>query len=109
MTPITVNSYKTPTAANGECPWSVGIMNLTKAEVDLVAEFARNVRGVVPWTRTKDTTAADDSGSTADRLRRFRPSAEKLREIWLSEDNTKPELAEPGNRFSGLDIPETDK
>lgn len=151
MKTVTVNTYKTPTADNPDCPWSVGIMNLTEAEAGLVAEFARNVRGV-PWTRTKDTKAMRDMTATAMRerdtmmransalvdasgqrcgdmcdipeqcykqnfcgrrwlagnLRDEAARAQGLTSSWGSPTSD-PELAMPGNRFSGLDIPDADK
>lgn len=37
---ITVNKYETPTASNREAPFSVGIMNLTATEANLISEYA---------------------------------------------------------------------
>jgi hypothetical protein len=40
MKQIEVHEYRTPTRDNFNCEWSIGIMNLTKAEASMIAEFA---------------------------------------------------------------------
>lgn len=41
---ITVNKYETPTASNAGCTYSVGVMNLTRAEANTISEFASRLQ-----------------------------------------------------------------
>lgn len=141
MVPVSINKYKTPTAASPDCAWSVGVMFLTEAEADIIAQFARGIRSInspraqgltATAMRERGTSAADEMraamngvtkyGSKYDQERYEAARARVLQEAltdpkiakqWLtgdwSEPTREPELDEPRNRFSGLDIPEADK
>lgn len=41
---ITVNKYATPTFENAACPFSVGVMNMTQAEAEKLAEYAMQLQ-----------------------------------------------------------------
>lgn len=60
MEKVTTNIYKTPTARNQDCQWSLGVMNLTEAEARLIAQYALGIR-------TSNSPRAQ--GVTADQMR----------------------------------------
>lgn len=89
MKRIEVHEYRTPTRDNPDCEWSLGIMNLTKAEAREIAAFAYKVREANSVT----------SGTFAVRVADY--------EQWPVV-RPEPNIIEPeqknGNRFSGLDL-----
>jgi hypothetical protein len=58
MKSVEVHKYQTPTMDNADCQWSVGIMNLTQREADVIATFARGIR-TVNSDRARGMTATD--------------------------------------------------
>lgn len=123
MKPVSVAKCKTPMAANPDCAWSVGVMFLTEAEADLIAQFARGIRSTnsprangitATEMRSYDDELRDaERARIADKMERYRSSPmnddSEARKRWLAgawdEPTSDPELEMPGNRFSGLDIP----
>jgi hypothetical protein len=125
MKRVEVHKYNTPTADNRDCPWSLGILNLTEAEADLVAQFARGIRNINSL-RARGVTATEMRGMsgpavTTERadiayqelMRRAReadmaitPEQRKRSLVgrFEPERDEQPEPEEPRNRFSGLDI-----
>ncbi len=130
---IEVHEYSTPTAANAECPYSIGIMNLTRDEARTLAALAQELDQRRWMTATQSAELYRDQrpmGITgppppqrndwqeeAARQLRARVSqaqgqidAQLMKEverlIALEQLRTEPE-PEPvtlRNRFSGLDI-----
>jgi hypothetical protein len=117
MKRIEVHAYRTPTRDNPDCEWSLGIMNLTKSEASMISTFAHSVRG---------TTEPRQLAREVDRVNGLglKPLTFKCRNghslvsatslcYECERDGTlvvEPAAErEPGNRFSGLDLPPTIK
>ena len=46
MKRVEVHKYKTPLDGNIDCPWSLGVLNLTEAGCSIIAQFANGIRSV---------------------------------------------------------------
>jgi len=148
MKRVETRIYRTPTKDNADCPWSIGVLNLTEAEANMVRRYAEGIRSVnsprasgytatemrerryqsdleqtvraqaiqramveAAMTAIKPPDPRDEMGESIyqDALRRDR---ERKKEWWLTGDwddgvayaTKTPELDEPRNRFSGLDL-----
>ena len=102
MKRIEVHKYRTPTRNNPDCEWSLGIMNLTKAEARMIATFANSVRDLPRPTGTTLLTF---------RCRNGHPLMWPDDLCYVCEGRLViVDKVEPtnGNRFSGLDL-ETNK
>lgn len=55
MKRVECHKYRTPTQDNPDCAWSVGILNLTEAEADMIARLAAGIRSVAAMSPGKYT------------------------------------------------------
>jgi hypothetical protein len=113
MPSIETHEYRTPTATNRDCPYSLGVMNLTREEANLIAAFIdREVRPQRSMMRPP--AAPDPRGAPPRTLTReevMMVEAQRADRLMSMSERVRRALAEPpisdvpkGNRFSGLDI-----
>lgn len=55
MKRVECHKYRTPTQDNPDCAWSVGILNLTEAEADMITRLAAGIRSVAAMSPGKYT------------------------------------------------------
>jgi hypothetical protein len=130
MKRVEVHEYQTPTRDNPDCAWSLGIMNLTKREAEIIAKFAYEVRVTAsersatgqPREFTTDdmreiikrrnftreevllfAEAERKRNSTMARLTTVTDTIDEITKNLLTEP-TEPVRSAEDNRFSGLDL-----
>jgi hypothetical protein len=126
---VEVHLYQTPTAKNRECPFSVGVLNLTREEADLIASFARAVRNspsTNAYLSERAEMATYATTAVRDGLKRAREDIERIpydlmrgaarEKLWSEEvapikwppvtDFETPVETKERNRFSGLELPD---
>jgi polyphosphate kinase len=116
---IETHKYRTPLADNREADYSVGVMQLTETEAELVISFAQNLQAERAAQAVRDKIARqrqETSSEMRDRmLGRLTVTGTEIYEQqyarlqgkdFVPDEANKPEPTEPGNRFSGLDLPE---
>lgn len=73
MKRVECHKYRTPTQDNPDCAWSVGVLNLTEAEADIIRNFAEGIRSVNS-PRARGFTAAD--------MRAMSPGTDTLADLY---------------------------
>lgn len=114
MPAIDMKTLGAPTASNGDCPWSLGILNLTQAEVGTIRQFVRIVQmartpGSAEWTASAEMRAEITRGvPVGPQPDPLTMDEQRTRWVLTGQDvpakSADPEPVPAGNRFSGLDI-----
>lgn len=132
MKPVETHIYKTPTQDNPDCAWSVGVLNLTRAEADVITRLAAGIRSVAAMSpgkytlgdlypnlneRQREVLMRAESGRKRDpdlvalqeRINAYDPTRmrDDGRPPFVPGTRIEPKEEEPEpirNRFSGLDL-----
>lgn len=116
MKRVECHKYRTPTQDNPDCAWSVGILNLTEAEADMITRLAAGIRSVAARNRATPSMERDaELVALQERINSYsvpyepraddRPPFIPGTRIEPSPKGQEEKEPEPiRNRFSGLDI-----